>query len=208
VAAYRAAVDEMCAFLGGDRDDLLDRLRREMFAAAARRDYERAARLRDALRDADQVLLGQRLISGAVDANNLLIAYPSSHDGCAELFLVRHGRLVDQRRVEAEVPALRAMVIDLLAVARQLGPPPDRVGREEVDQINIIARWIHHHSDEEARTFFRLPRHLDADADADAARFIEAVPVAIAQSVLESSQPNESEAAQRPEEADAVMDTE
>jgi hypothetical protein len=35
------------------------------------------------------------------------------------------------------------------------------VGREEVDQINIIARWIHQHSDDEARAFFSLPRELD-----------------------------------------------
>ncbi|HEU5348624.1 MAG TPA: exonuclease domain-containing protein, partial [Ktedonobacterales bacterium] len=48
-AAYRAAVAEACAFLGGERADLIDRLKREMFEAAARQDFERAARLRDAL---------------------------------------------------------------------------------------------------------------------------------------------------------------
>jgi DNA polymerase III subunit epsilon len=157
---YREAVGEMCKFLGGERDDLLDRLRREMFAAAARQDFERAARLRDALRDADQVLLGQRLISGAVDANNLLICYPSSEEAHVELFLVRHGRLVDQRRVHAEVEALLEVARELLEVARRLGPPPGRVGRAEVDQINIIARWIHRHSDDHARSFFYLPGDL------------------------------------------------
>jgi hypothetical protein len=30
-----------------------------------------------------------------------------------------------------------------------------------VDQINIIARWISHHSEDDARAFFRLPRELD-----------------------------------------------
>ncbi|MFI5274800.1 MAG: exonuclease domain-containing protein, partial [Ktedonobacterales bacterium] len=49
-AAYAAAVEEACAFLGGERDDLIARLKRDMFAAAARQDFERAARLRDALR--------------------------------------------------------------------------------------------------------------------------------------------------------------
>ncbi|HKV85727.1 MAG TPA: exonuclease domain-containing protein, partial [Ktedonobacterales bacterium] len=76
VAAHARAVEEACAFLGGERDDLIDRLKRQMFEAAARQDFERAARLRDALRDADQVLLGQRLVTGAVEANNLLIVYP------------------------------------------------------------------------------------------------------------------------------------
>jgi DNA polymerase-3 subunit epsilon len=173
VARYRAVVDEVCAFLGGERDDLIDRLRRDMFAAAARQDFERAARLRDALRDADQVLLGQRLISGAVDANNLLIAYPSAEPEHVELFLVRHGRLIEQHRASVNSTALRPALGVLLDQAARLGRPPDRVGRAEVDQINIIARWIHHHSDEDARSFFRLPRDPTDPEAAD--EFIETV---------------------------------
>lgn len=157
---YREAVNEACAFLGGERADLIDRLRRDMFAAAARQDFERAARLRDALKDADQVLLGQRLVTGAVEANNLLIIYPSAQEGSVEVFLVRHGRLLDQRRVVRAVAPLAEAVQSLVGVAARMGTPPSRVGREEVDQINIIARWVSHHSDDDARAFFRLPRDL------------------------------------------------
>jgi DNA polymerase III subunit epsilon len=154
---YAAAVEEVCSFLGGERADLIDRLRREMLAASARQDFERAARLRDALKDADQVLLGQRLVSGAVDANNLLIVYPSSEAEHVEIFLVRHGRLIDQQRVMAHANALRVAVMELAGRAAALGRPPDRVGKAEVDQINIIARWVHRHSDDDQRNFFRLP---------------------------------------------------
>jgi excinuclease UvrABC nuclease subunit len=166
--AYRAAVDEACAFLGGERDDLIDRLKREMFEAAARQDFERAARLRDALRDADQVLLGQRLITGAVEANNLLIVYPSAEPSHFELYLVRHGRLVAQDRASEEAASLGVALRTLVKTAQTFGRPPDRVGKEEVDQINIIARWIHHHSEEDERSFFPLPRDLAAPAGDDA----------------------------------------
>ena len=171
--AYRVAVEEACAFLGGERDDLIERLKREMFEAAARQDFERAARLRDALREADQVLLGQRLVTGAVEANNLLIAYPSSEPGQIELYLIRHGRLAGQDRVPQDEDALRAAARALLAVAAELGTPPAKVGKAEVDQINIIARWIHHHSDDDERAFFRLPRDL-ADPD-EGERFVARV---------------------------------
>ncbi len=172
-SAYRTAVEEACAFLGGERDDLLDRLRRQMYEAAGRQDFERAARLRDALRDADQVLLGQRLITGAVEANNVLIVYPSSEEEHVEAFLVRHGRLVEQRRVSHESEALGAAARDLVASAARLGKPPARVGREEVDQINIIARWIHRHSEEDERAFFRLP--ADPADEAEGAAFVARV---------------------------------
>jgi DNA polymerase III subunit epsilon len=176
-AAYQAAVEEACAFLGGERDDLIDRLKREMFEAAARQDFERAARLRDALRDADQVLLGQRLVTGAVEANNLLIAYPSAAPEHVELYLVRHGRLAAQRRAARTAEGLGEELRGLLAEAAALGRPPDRVGREEVDQINIIARWVHHHSEDDERAFFKLPRALNAAPEA--AGFVERVTVAL-----------------------------
>ncbi len=175
--AYRAAVEEACAFLGGERDDLLDRLKREMFEASTRQDYERAARLRDALRGADQVLLGQRLITGAVEANNLLIVYPSAEPEHVEMYLVRHGRLARQRRTPIEPVTLAEELRALVSEAAALGRPPERVGKAEVDQINIIARWIHHHSEDDERAFFRLPSDL-ADAG-EAERFVERVVQAV-----------------------------
>jgi DNA polymerase-3 subunit epsilon len=161
--AYRKSVEEACAFLGGERQDLLERLKQQMSAAAARQDFERAARLRDALRDADQVLLGQRLVAGAVLSNNWLIVYPSVAPEDLELFLVRHGRLVDQRRTHRTPGDLRLDLQEIIQVAALLGTPPGRVGKEEVDQINIIARWIHHHSEDEDRSFFSLPEEFDPD---------------------------------------------
>lgn len=168
VAAHQRAVAEACAFLGGERDDLIDRLKRQMFEAAARQDFERAARLRDALRDADQVLLGQRLVTGAVEANNLLIAYPSAEPGQTELYLIRHGRLAAQRRCETLLDAVSGSSRELVGEAATLGAPPVRVGKAEVDQINIIARWIHRHSEDDERAFFRLPRDLSDAAECDA----------------------------------------
>ena len=165
---YRQAVEEACAFLGGERADLIDRLKQQMFTASARQDFERAARLRDALRDADQVLLGQRLLTGAVEANNLLIVYPSAEPEHVELYLIRHGRLAGQRRVTHDPALLDAALRALVVEAAALGTPPARVGREEVDQINIIARWIHHHSDDDERAFFRLPHDPDNTDEVDA----------------------------------------
>ncbi len=165
---YRQAVEDACAFLGGERTDLIDRLKREMFEAAARQDFERAARLRDALRDADQVLLGQRLITGAIEANNLLIVYPSSEVGAMELYLIRHGRLARQARVEQAPASIATAARELAQAAAELGTPPLCVGREEVDQINIVARWISHHSEDSDRAFFSLPVTLDHEDALDA----------------------------------------
>jgi len=187
-AAYAAVIDEVCAFLGGEREDLLDRLRRQMLEASQQMNYERAAWdlldrlrrqmleasqqmnyeraawLRDTIRSADEVLIGQRLITGAVEANNLLIVYPSAREAHNELFLIRHGRLVAQRCTPHDAEAMRAAVLELIACAVALGEPPSIVGKAEVDQINIISRWIHRHSDD--RAFFPLQAVLSNAVEA------------------------------------------
>jgi DNA polymerase-3 subunit epsilon len=162
-AEYRAIIADVCALLSGEGEELLTRLRREMWAAAEARDYERAALLRDMLRSIDHVLIGQRLLAGAVEANNLLIIYPATELGTFEVFLVRHGRLARQRRLQGDAASLEPTLVELLAHAAALGDAPAVIGKEEVDQINIIARWIHLHSDD--RAFIPLPADLrDAGA--------------------------------------------
>ncbi|HEX7736584.1 MAG TPA: exonuclease domain-containing protein [Ktedonobacteraceae bacterium] len=162
--AYRQVIDEICAFLGGEREDLLDRLRRQMLEASQELNFERAAWLRDTIRSVDEVLIGQKLITGAVEANNLLIVYPSARELSNELFLIRHGRLVEQRCVEHMPESTKQAVTELLQRAIELGEPPNIVGQAEVDQINIISRWIHHHSGD--RAFFPVQTALSDSSEA------------------------------------------
>src|SRR6266516_3720108 len=159
--AYQQVIEQVCAFLGGERGDLVERLRCQMFEASQQLNFERAAWLRDAIRSADEILIGQRLITGAVEANNLFIVYPSAQEGHNEIFLIRHGRLVQQACVPHEIGAMNDAMHSLLEVAAQLGAPPGVVGKAEVDQINIISRWIHRHSED--RAFFPLQPALTDD---------------------------------------------
>jgi len=165
VQAYREVIDDICAFLGGEREDLLARLRRQMLEASQQLNFERAAWLRDTIRSVDEVLIGQKLITGAVEANNLLIVYPSARTHCNEIFLIRHGRLVEQRCIEHTPQSMKLAVSELVQRAAALGQPPGIVGQAEVDQINIISRWIHRHSDD--RAFFPLQSALVAPSESE-----------------------------------------
>jgi DNA polymerase-3 subunit epsilon len=46
-----------------------------------------------------------------------------------------------------------------------LGEPPKVVGKAEVDQINIISRWIHRHSDDRAFFPFQTALHDEQSAN-------------------------------------------
>ncbi len=170
-AAYHQVIEQICSFLGGEREDLVERLRRQMFEASQQLNFERAAWLRDAIRGVDEILIGQRLITGAVEYNNLFIVYPSAREGHNEIFLIRHGRLLRQECVPHEPGAMSNTIHELLAHAANLGEAPNIIGKAEVDQINIISRWIHRHSDD--RAFFPF-QHVLTEQD-EALQLVERI---------------------------------
>ncbi len=102
------------------------------------------------------------------------------------MFLVRHGRLIEQRRVSLEQDVFQAELRALVERAQALPAPPKRVGKEEVDQINIIARWIQRHSEEHERAFFPLPVEMRAAEQIE--QFVARVALAVAQKELSSEE--------------------
>ncbi len=77
-------------------------------------------------------------------------------------------------------------------IATTLGAPPLCVGREEVDQINIVARWISHHSEDSERAFFQLPHALDQPEEIAAfAAHVAATVCAPAPDVADESEESE-----------------
>ena len=79
-ADYRARFDEACAFLRGERPAIIDEVHEQMVAAAAKQDYERAARLRDtwlALKELTRERAKARLIPE--------LKRPTAQEGLAEL---------------------------------------------------------------------------------------------------------------------------
>ncbi|GCF10108.1 exonuclease domain-containing protein [Dictyobacter arantiisoli] len=184
---YQRLITQICAFLGGESEDLLERLRRQMQEAAQNLNFERAAWLRDAIRSTDEVLIGQRLITGAVEANNLFIIYPSALEDCNEIFLIRHGRLVEQRSVYHDPLLMQEAINSLLQRAARSGMPPTVVGKAEVDQINIISRWIHYHSQD--RAFFPFQQALSCEDEVTALiqRIWEEISLVRSASITEAS---------------------
>lgn len=91
---YRALVDGLVLFLSGRDHDLLERLRSEMEAAAAAREYERAARRRDQIRLLEQARVPQKMVQiGGRDTDVLGIARHGRRAAIAALVL-RDGHVI------------------------------------------------------------------------------------------------------------------
>src|SRR5215208_2757400 len=96
-AEHRRIVEDFCDFMAGKTDLMVRRLEREMAAAAAEQEFERAARLRDDLGALRRAMEKQAVVFGdGTDAD--VVAFAQDALGAAvQVFHVRGGRVRGQR---------------------------------------------------------------------------------------------------------------
>src|SRR6187200_3463184 len=94
---HREIAEDFCDFLGGRTDAFVKRIQREMYAASAVQDYERAARLRDDLGALNKALEKQAVVLGdGTDADVIALA-EDPLEVAVQIFHVRSGRIKGQR---------------------------------------------------------------------------------------------------------------
>jgi excinuclease ABC subunit C len=91
---YRAMVDQFCDFLSGKREEVVVRLRALQENAAERREYERAARLRDQIKKLEQILARQRMVDVAGLSADVLGLAREGERCCVVVLKVRERRVV------------------------------------------------------------------------------------------------------------------
>ncbi len=105
---HRAIVDDFCDFMAGKADPMIKRMEREMAAAAAELDFERAARLRDDLGALRRAVEKQAVVLGdGTDADVIGIAADDLL-ASVQVFHVRGGRVRGQRGWIVDVDEQRA----------------------------------------------------------------------------------------------------
>ncbi|MEO7193212.1 MAG: excinuclease ABC subunit UvrC [Pseudonocardiaceae bacterium] len=111
---HRAIVEDFCDFLSGRTDKMIRRLEREMEAAAAELEFERAARLRDHLGALRRVLEKQAVVLGdGTDADVVAFACDEL-EAAVQVFHVRGGRVRGQRGWVIEKVAPENRQVDLV----------------------------------------------------------------------------------------------
>ena len=94
---HRAIVNDFCDFLAGHTDQLIGRIEKDMHAASAEMDFERAARLRDDAGALRRVVEKQAVVLGdGTDADVVEFALDPL-EAAVQVFHVRGGRVRGQR---------------------------------------------------------------------------------------------------------------
>lgn len=93
-AGYRRMIDDLCSFLDGHTEPIVNRLKTEMEDASEQMLYERAATLRDQLNAIERVVEKQKVITDDQSDSDVLAIARSDGDAMVQIFFIRNGKLL------------------------------------------------------------------------------------------------------------------
>ncbi len=146
-AGYRQMIDDLCQFLEGHTEPIVDRLRAEMEQASEELRFERAATLRNQIQAIDQVVEHQKVISSEKIDSDVVAMARSDGEACVQVFFIRSGKLIGREYfvLEGTEDAADNEVIGQFIkqfYSEAASVPPQVLLPNEVEEAQIIEQWL------------------------------------------------------------------
>ena len=129
------------AFLDCMDDTPLDTLRREMEASSARLEFERAASLRDKVHRLEALRVQFLRLRFGVESLTFVYTVPG-HEGDDRVYLIRRGRVRDERPAPRTPNDKRALDRAIADVYGPVERPTTRVPTHEIDEMLLLTSWF------------------------------------------------------------------
>lgn len=91
---YRQMIADLCRFLQGNTESVVERLQAEMTRASEALAFERAGAIRDQLHAIARVVETQKVVSQDKIDSDVIAFARDEHDACVQVFFVRGGKLI------------------------------------------------------------------------------------------------------------------
>ncbi len=144
---YRAMMNDLCRFLRGHTELIVERLKSEMKQASDRLDYERAAGLRDQLNAIERVTEGQQIISPGMADSDVIAFAKDDRNACVQVFFIRGGKLVgrdyfllDGADHATDRELVEAFLKQFYTEATQI--PENVLLPNSIEESRIIEEWL------------------------------------------------------------------
>ena len=157
---YDNAVEQTRLFLSGRTDQLLRRLKKEMWTAAEDQDYEEAARLRDLITEVESLSHRRKLSSTQGDDVDIYGVHVAGENAAITVLVMRGGQVLDRRELfwegAGEISAAR-LVSEILPqfYDRTTSIPKEIHLPMAIDGEEGLLEWLSERKGE--RVYLRLP---------------------------------------------------
>ena len=146
---YRQLVTDLCKFLDGDTDEIVDRLEADMQSAATDLEFERAARLRDRLLAVRKAIEKQQMVAERSEDLDVIGIAEDELEAAVQVFYVRKGRVVGRRgfildKVEELTPGglIDRILESMYGDEPILGVPKQVLVPYEADDLATYEEWL------------------------------------------------------------------
>jgi excinuclease ABC subunit C len=158
---YRALVGQICRFLEGKSEEIVDDLHTQMMVASERMEFERAAALRDQIGALERVTERQRIVSSAVADEDVIAFARQDGDACVQVFFIRRGKLIGREYFVLEGTADEDARQIMTSFVKQFYDkaayvPSEILLQSDIDEAMIIQSWLR--SKRGTRVTFKVPR--------------------------------------------------
>ncbi|MBK6290753.1 MAG: UvrB/UvrC motif-containing protein [Ignavibacteria bacterium] len=161
---YRDSVERARRFLMNVESGAIAKLASQMEDAASTLDYERAAMLRDGIREIERVTLhGSDKPLAVTDTNVVIIVPTSDRYSTVEIYALRAGRLAYQRVIGTG--ADRRPLVDSLRTVFLNDAPQGAFSDRELDELRIITSWLFQRRERASTIVVRDVDSIAADLD-------------------------------------------
>jgi len=101
---YRQIIDNVKSFLEGKHENLIKSLKEQMSQLAQDRDFEKAAKLRDRIKNIEEIMERQKISDPNRKDTDIFNAITSSGKAFFNLFQIRDGKLINQENFISNAP--------------------------------------------------------------------------------------------------------
>jgi excinuclease ABC, C subunit len=146
-AAYRQLIADLCEFLDGHTDPIVNRLRQEMEAASTDMLFEKAAAIRDQINAIDRVVEKQKVITSDHRDSDVLAIARADGEACVQIFFIRNGKLIGREYFvlegTEETPDSEVIGEFMKQFYSEAATIPEQVLLpNEIEEAQIIKQWM------------------------------------------------------------------
>ncbi len=144
---YGEMVRELVLFLEGKQDRVIRRLQERMNRASGQLEFEKAAKLRDQLQAVEKVVARQKIISSALEDQDIIAFARGDNEVCVQVFFVRQGKLLGRNHFFLKGTGEMSRSDVMTAFIKQYysrveQPPRQIILQEPVEDEDLIAEWL------------------------------------------------------------------
>ena len=146
-AQYMTTIEQLIQFMGGQTEEVMEKLKQEVQEAATNLQFERAAQLRDRYQALQNVMERQRIVTTAATNQDVIALARDDGNVCVEVFFVRNGKLLGREffmmeggRGDDDQKVVAAFLQQFYTEAAMV--PPEILLPAQIAEATVLESWL------------------------------------------------------------------